>query len=162
MTTAKPIASDRDVGVGLRRLAQVQEMHQGVWNKSAVGCFEVRGKTLGIIGYGRIGRQVGVLAEAMGLRVLFTDIEAQLPMGNNKFVESLDDLLAESDFVTLHVPATADTKNMIRAEQLARMKKGSYLINLASPDDALVDLRGGHHDVLHGSAAYTPALQRLR
>jgi D-3-phosphoglycerate dehydrogenase / 2-oxoglutarate reductase len=110
---------------------QVQEMHQGIWNKSATGCFEVRGKTLGIVGYGRIGRQVGVLAESMGLSVIFTDIEAQLPMGNNKFVESLDELLAQADFVTLHVPATAETKNMIGEAQLARMKKGSYLINLA-------------------------------
>jgi len=110
---------------------QVQEMHQGIWNKSAAGCFEVRGKTLGIIGYGRIGRQVGVLAEAMGLSVIFTDIEAQLPMGNNKYVEHLDELLAQSDFVTLHVPATADTKNMMNEARIAQMKKGSYLINLA-------------------------------
>ncbi len=75
----------------------VRDMHQGAWNKSASGSFEVRGKTLGIIGYGRIGRQVGVLAEAMGLSVLFYDIEAQLPMGNNRAVGDLSELLALSD-----------------------------------------------------------------
>ncbi len=110
---------------------QIREMHEGIWNKSATGSFEVRGKTLGIIGYGRIGRQVGVLAESMGLRVLFNDIEQQLPMGNNRFVPELEDLLKESDFVSLHVPATDETKNMITAERLAQMKKGSYLLNLA-------------------------------
>ncbi len=109
----------------------VRDMHAGEWNKTASGCFEVRGKTLGIIGYGRIGRQVGVLAESMGLRVLFHDIEAQLPMGNNRFVPELGQLLAESDFVSLHVPATEETKNMMTAERIAQMKKGSYLLNLA-------------------------------
>jgi len=110
---------------------QIREMHAGVWSKSATGSFEVRGKTLGIVGYGRIGRQVGVLAESMGLTVLYTDIEQQLPMGNNRFVPELQELLGRSDFVTLHVPETADTKNMIDEARLAQMKKGSYLINLA-------------------------------
>lgn len=119
--------------ISLARLVpnHVRDMHAGVWNKTASGCFEVRGKTLGIVGYGRIGRQVGVLAEAMGLRVLFTDIEQQLPMGNNQYVESLDALLEQSDFVTLHVPATEETKNMMGEARLAKMKKGSYLLNLA-------------------------------
>lgn len=110
---------------------QIREMHAGIWNKSAAGSFEVRGKTLGIIGYGRIGRQVGVLAEAMGLRVLFHDVEQQLPMGNNRFVPVLEDLLRESDFVSLHVPATEETKNMMTAERIAQMKKGASLLNLA-------------------------------
>lgn len=109
----------------------VREMHQGVWNKSASGRFEVRGKTLGIVGYGRIGRQVGVLAEAMGLTVLFHDIEAQLPMGNNRAVPELDDLLAQSDFVTLHVPATDDTKEMMTEARIRKMKRGACLLNLA-------------------------------
>ena len=109
----------------------VRDMHQGVWNKSAAGSFEVRGKTVGIVGYGRIGRQVGVLAEAMGLRVLFNDIEQQLPMGNNTFVPELQDLLAQSDFVSLHVPATDETAGMMTRERIAQMKKGAYLINLA-------------------------------
>ena len=109
----------------------VRDMHQGVWNKSAAGSFEVRGKTLGIVGYGRIGRQVGVLAEAMGLRVLFNDVEQQLSMGNNTFVPELQDLLAQSDFVSLHVPATDETSGMMTRERIAQMKKGAYLINLA-------------------------------
>jgi len=109
----------------------VRDMHDGVWNKTANGCFEVRGKTLGIVGYGRIGRQVGVLAESMGLRVLFHDIEAQLPMGNNRSVAELKELLAESDFVSLHVPSTASTKNIMNAERIAQMKRGASLLNLA-------------------------------
>ena len=109
----------------------VRDMHEGVWNKTANGCFEVRGKTLGIIGYGRIGRQVGVLAEAMGLRVLFYDIEAQLSMGNNRFFPDLSEMLAVSDFVSLHVPETGETKNMMTAERIAQMKPGSCLLNLA-------------------------------
>ena len=119
--------------VGLARHVpdNVREMHEGIWNKSAVGSFEVRGKTLGIVGYGRIGRQVGVLAEAMGLRVLFNDIEQQLPMGNNRFVPDLKELLAESDFVTMHVPATDETHGMMTRERIAQMKKGSCLLNLA-------------------------------
>lgn len=109
----------------------VRDMHQGIWQKSATGSFEVRGKTLGIIGYGRIGRQVGVLAEAMGMRVTYYDIEQQLPMGNNKPILDLDVLLAESDFVTLHVPETDETKNLMSRERIEKMKKGSCLLNLA-------------------------------
>jgi D-3-phosphoglycerate dehydrogenase / 2-oxoglutarate reductase len=106
-------------------------MHKGVWNKTATGSYEVRGKTLGIVGYGHIGRQVGVLAEAMGLNVLFYDIAQRLPMGNNRSVNSLNDLLGAVDFVTLHVPATERTKRMIGSEQLAAMRKGAYLLNLS-------------------------------
>jgi D-3-phosphoglycerate dehydrogenase len=108
-----------------------REIHAGVWKKSAKGSFEVRGKTLGIVGYGHIGRQVGVLAEVFGLRVLFHDIATVLPMGNNQPIASLDELLAASDFVTLHVPATRQTEWMIGREQLARMKPGAYLLNLS-------------------------------
>lgn len=127
----------------------IRELHQGVWKKSARGSYEVRGKTLGIIGYGRIGRQVGVLAEAMGLRVLFFDVAPQLPMGNNRSVGSLDELLAQSDFVTLHVPAAPDTRNMIGAEQIAKMRRGSYLLNLSRGTVVDIDalaaaLREGH------------------
>lgn len=109
----------------------VRQMHTGYWNKSAAGSFEVRGKTIGIVGYGRIGRQVGVLAEALGLRVLFYDVEQQLPMGNNRFVPELSELFQESDFVTLHVPETEETKGMMTRERIFQMRKGSYLINLA-------------------------------
>jgi D-3-phosphoglycerate dehydrogenase / 2-oxoglutarate reductase len=107
------------------------DMHRGVWQKSATGSFEVRGKTLGIIGYGRIGRQVGVLAESLGMKVLYTDIEQQLPMGNNKALGELDELLASSDFVTLHVPETEETKNLMSEARIAKMKKGASLLNLA-------------------------------
>ena len=106
-----------------------KEMHVGQWSKVATGSFEVRGKTLGIIGYGHIGRQVGVIAEALGMRILFFDITAKLPMGNNTSTKTLEDMLAQSDFVTLHVPETPETKNMIGARELAAMRAGSYLLN---------------------------------
>ncbi len=108
-----------------------REMHEGKWRKLATNCHEIRGKTLGIVGYGHIGSQVGVLAEAMGLRVLFYDIATKLPMGNNRPTASLGELLAESDFVTLHVPATRETHEMIGTAELARMKKGAHLLNLS-------------------------------
>ena len=106
-----------------------REIHAGKWRKVAVGCFEVRGKTLGIVGYGHIGRQIGVLAEALGMRVFFYDIQSKLPMGNNQATDSLGALLEQSDFVTLHVPETPQTKEMIGAAELAKMKPGAYLLN---------------------------------
>ena len=106
-----------------------REAHAGKWRKVAVGCWEVRGKTLGIIGYGHIGRQLGVLAEMIGMHVLFHDVMSKLPMGNNVAASSLGEVLERADFVSLHVPETAATKNMIGAPELARMKKGSYLLN---------------------------------
>jgi D-3-phosphoglycerate dehydrogenase len=95
-----------------------REVHAGTWKKVAASCHEVRGRTLGIVGYGHIGSQVGVLAEALGLRVIFFDVAAKLPMGNNRPAASLDDLLALSEFVTLHVPETPQTRNLIGAAQL--------------------------------------------
>ncbi len=106
-------------------------MHSGQWMKSAVGAHEIRGRTLGIVGYGRIGSQVSVLAEAMGLKVIFHDVVDVLPMGNAVAAKSLDDLLERSDVVTLHVPATDETRDMIGSRELAKMKKGSYLLNNA-------------------------------
>ncbi len=108
-----------------------REVHAGVWKKVASGCYEIRGKTLGIVGYGHIGSQVGILAEAMGMNVLFHDRVTKLPLGNARPVPSLGELLASSDFVTLHVPETPQTKNMIGAEELALMRQGSYLLNLS-------------------------------
>ena len=105
------------------------KVHQGNWQKSATGSFEVRGKTLGIIGYGHIGSQVSILAEAFGLKVIYFDVVKKLPLGNSRQVGSLNELLNEADFVTLHVPETPDTKNMMGADQIGAMKKGSYLIN---------------------------------
>lgn len=132
-----------------------REMHRGVWKKSATGCHEVRGKRLGIIGYGHIGRQVGVLAEAFGMSVRFHDILSQLPMGNNAPAAGLDELLQQSDFVTLHVPATPQTANMIGAAEIAKMKPGSYLLNLSRGNVVVIEalaeaLRSGH---LAGAAA---------
>lgn len=108
---------------------RTREMHQGQWRKVATGSNEVRNKTLGIVGYGHIGRQVGVLAEMMGMRVVFHDIAQRLPMGNNRSADSLEELLDVSDFVTLHVPETPLTYRMISEPQLAAMKKGARLIN---------------------------------
>lgn len=104
-------------------------LHQGGWMKSAAHSFEVRGKTLGIIGYGHIGTQIGLMAEHMGMRVVFYDIETQLPLGNARQLSSLDELLAGADVVSLHVPETPSTKNMMDAARIAKMKRGSYLIN---------------------------------
>lgn len=103
--------------------------HTGDWQKSAEGAHEVRGKTLGIVGYGHIGSQVSVLAEAMGLKVVFFDVVKKLPLGNAESKSSLEELLKVSDFVTLHVPETSETKDMMGAREMALMKKGSYLIN---------------------------------
>lgn len=123
--------------------------HENVWLKSATGSNEVRGKVLGIIGYGHIGTQVSVLAESMGLKVIYYDIVPKLPMGNATSVSSLDELLAQSDVVSLHVPSTPLTKNMIGKVELAKMQKGKYLINLSRGnvviiDDLVAALESGH------------------
>ena len=125
------------------------EMRNGIWNKQSKGCWEVRGKTLGIVGYGHIGSQLSVLAESFGMRVLFHDVINIMPLGQARQVESLQALLAQSDFVTLHVPELRDTYNMISAIQLAQMKRGSYLINNARGKvvdlPALIEaLKSGH------------------
>jgi D-3-phosphoglycerate dehydrogenase / 2-oxoglutarate reductase len=105
--------------------------HRGGWMKTAAGSQEVRGKTLGIVGYGHIGTQIGVLAESLGMKVVFYDIETKLALGNAQSVPTLNGLLEIADVVTLHVPETQQTQNLIGAEQLARMKKGAKLINAA-------------------------------
>jgi len=105
--------------------------HHGTWQKSAHQSYEVRGKKLGIVGYGHIGSQVSVLAEAMGMQVYYYDIEPKLPLGNAIAVHSLEELLAMVDVLTLHVPGTPQTKNMIGEKELSLMKKGSYLLNLS-------------------------------
>jgi len=103
--------------------------HRGIWHKLAVGSYEARGKRLGIVGYGHIGTQLGIRAEWLGLKVYFYDIESKLPLGNAQQIPSLTELLNTSDVVTMHVPETANTKDMIGAEELAQMKPGSLLIN---------------------------------
>ncbi len=129
--------------------ARSMSAHEGAWLKTAEGAHEVRGKTLGIVGYGHIGTQLSVLAEALGMRVRYADIVNKLPLGNASAVDSLDDLLSLSDFVSLHVPDTELTRGMIGAAQLARMKPGAYLINASRGSvvdiDALrVALDSGH------------------
>nr|WP_319383042.1 phosphoglycerate dehydrogenase [uncultured Roseibium sp.] len=123
--------------------------HEGRWLKSAAGSHEIRGKTLGIVGYGNIGTQLSNLAEAMGMRVLYFDMVDKLQHGNVTPAESLDALLAQADVVSLHVPDTPETRNMFRTEQIAKMKKGAFLINNARGQvidiDALAEaLRTGH------------------
>jgi D-3-phosphoglycerate dehydrogenase len=112
--------------------------HDGIWMKDAKGSFELRGKTLGIIGYGNIGSQVSVLAEALGMKVIFYDVETKLPLGNAEDAKSLKELLGRADIVTLHVPETSQTKNLISKSVLKYFKKGSILINYARGE--VVDL----------------------
>jgi D-3-phosphoglycerate dehydrogenase len=109
--------------------AKNAKAHRGEWDKSAVGSYEARGKTLGIIGYGHIGTQLSILAEHLGMRVQFYDIEDKLVLGNSIQLKSLKQLLSTSDIVSLHVPETMHTQNMIGENELAQMKQGSILIN---------------------------------
>ena len=103
--------------------------HRGEWLKTARDSYEVRGKTLGIVGYGHIGSQLGVLAEGLGLRVIYYDIDRKLPLGNAEPVETLDDVLTRADLVSLHVPDNEQTHNLIDYDQITRMRRGSHLIN---------------------------------
>src|SRR6478752_849336 len=112
--------------------------HEGVWLKESKGSYELRGKTLGIIGYGNIGSQVSVLAESLGMKVIFYDTETKLPLGNAMDGKTLKDVLGKADVVTLHVPETSLTKNIINKNTLKQFKKGSILINYARGE--VVDL----------------------
>ncbi|GAB2612344.1 phosphoglycerate dehydrogenase [Novilysobacter erysipheiresistens] len=119
------------------------QCHRGGWSKSAAGSHEVRGKTIGIVGYGHIGTQVGLIAEALGMRVVFHDIEAKLSLGNAHAAAGLDDLLAQSDVVTLHVPETPATRDMIGASQIASMRPGAHLINASRGKVVDIDALAG-------------------
>ncbi len=112
--------------------------HEGIWMKDAKGSYELRGKTLGIIGYGNIGAQVSVLAEAFGMKVKFYDVETKLPLGNAMSCKTLDELLSEVDIISLHVPETEQTKNLINKNKLSLCKKNALLINYARGE--VVDL----------------------
>jgi D-3-phosphoglycerate dehydrogenase / 2-oxoglutarate reductase len=105
--------------------------HKGMWMKESSGSYELRGKTLGIIGYGNIGTQVSVLAESLGMRVIFYDIETKMPLGNAEDMRSLKEVLSKADIVTLHVPETAQTKNLLNKTNLKYCKKGSIILNYA-------------------------------
>ncbi len=117
--------------------------HRGVWKKSADNSFEARGKVLGIVGYGHIGSQLSVLAETVGMRVIFFDIETKLPLGNASQVDTMGELLKTADVVSLHVPETPSTKDMMGAAEFSQMKKGAIFLNNARGTvvdiDALVD-----------------------
>ena len=134
----------------LRRITPRSESaHRGGWDKSADGSFEVRGKVLGIVGYGNIGSQLSTIAEAMGMRVIYFDRTNKLRHGNTESVATLRDLLGQSDIVTLHVPDTTATRNMIGASELAAMRPGAYLINnargrIVDLDALAAALRSGH------------------
>lgn len=112
--------------------------HEGIWMKEAKGSYELRGKTLGIVGYGNIGSQVSVLAESLGMKVIYYDVVTKLPLGNAQQVRSLKDLLAQSDVVTLHVPETVQTRNLINKTTIKHFKKGAILLNYARGE--VVDL----------------------
>ena len=110
---------------------QSRDAHLGKWNKIAVGCFEVRGKTLGIIGYGHIGSQVSILAEAFGMKVIFYDIQTKLPLGNAQSADTYEEVLKNSDFISYHVPESPDTVNLLGAKEIAILKKGTYVLTLS-------------------------------
>jgi len=153
-----PFANTRSVAeliignvIGLSRKIGdcTRQMHDGAWFKQAVGCYEIRGKTLGIVGYGHIGAQVSVLAEAMGMQVIYVDVVPKLPMGNARQVATMEDLLGQSDFVTLHVPKLAQTENMIGQREFAQMKKGAFFLNASRGNTVVIPalaeaLKSGH------------------
>jgi D-3-phosphoglycerate dehydrogenase len=126
------------IGLSIILMRKIYEksagVHNGLWLKESKNCYEVRGKTLGIIGYGHIGSQVSVMAESLGMKVIFYDVNSKLSLGNASPARSLDDLLKQSDIVTLHVPGTKDTKNLINAARLKKMKQGAILLNLSRGD----------------------------
>ncbi|MBL0264697.1 MAG: phosphoglycerate dehydrogenase [Leptospiraceae bacterium] len=128
---------------------QSRDAHNGKWNKIATGCFEVRGKTLGIIGYGHIGSQVSILAESFGMKVIFYDIQTKLPLGNAQPADSYEEVLKNADFVSFHVPESPETMNLLGAKEIAAMKKGSYVLNLSRGRVVDIDalaaaLKSGH------------------
>jgi len=121
-----------------RILDKNKAAHNGIWNKEAKGSFELRGKTMGIIGYGNIGTQLSVMAEAMGMRVQFYDIETKLPLGNAQARKSMKEIVSSSDIISLHVPETNQTKNLINKALIKQFKSGSILVNYARGE--VVDL----------------------
>jgi len=117
------------IALALQLGDRLNELHRGTWNKVSSKCWEIRGKTLGIIGYGHIGSQLSVLAEAMGMDVIFYDVVNLMALGNTRQVSSLSEVLKRADFITCHVPELPETINMLGAAEFEQMKKGSYVIN---------------------------------
>jgi D-3-phosphoglycerate dehydrogenase len=134
----------------LRRIPEKNaRVHLGHWDKSAAGAFETRGKTLGIVGYGNIGSQISTLAEGLGMRVVYHDVEAKLPLGNARPAATLNELLEQADVVTLHVPGGKTTEKIMNAETIGRMRRGAILINASRGTVVDIDalhaaLKSGH------------------
>src|SRR5262249_9071706 len=122
--------------------------HQGIWDKSASGAHEIRGRTLGLIGYGAIGSQLSVLAEAMGLRVVYYDVAEKLALGNARRCRTLGELLEISDIVSLHVDGRPENRDLIGPEQIARMRDGAILLNLSRGH--VVDVQALSHALRSG------------
>jgi D-3-phosphoglycerate dehydrogenase len=131
-----------------RAVHKSQLLHRGVWEKSAEGCVEVRNKSVGIVGYGHIGPQVGLVAESFGMKVYYYDILGKLPFGNATAVTSLDELLKVSDFVSLHVPETPETRDMIGRREIGLMRQGAFLLNLSR--GRVVDLQAVRSALMSG------------
>lgn len=128
-----------------------RDMHAGVWDKSATGSHEIRGRTLGIVGYGNIGSQLSVVAESLGMRVLFYDVVDRLALGNARRVDSLDELLAEAETVSLHVDGRASNKNLFGAAEFAKMRPRSLFLNLCR--GPVVDLDALYDNLVSGHIA---------
>ncbi|GAC1387905.1 MAG: phosphoglycerate dehydrogenase [Ginsengibacter sp.] len=127
--------------------------HEGKWMKEAKGSFELRGKTIGIIGYGNIGSQVSVLAEALGMKIIFYDAETKMPLGNAVAKKTLKEVVSQADIITLHVPELSSTKNLINDNTLSQFKKGSILINYARGEVVDLDALAKHLKSEHISGA---------
>jgi len=143
------------IGISVMLIRKISDKnisaHQGIWMKEAKGSYELRGKTMGIIGYGNIGSQVSVLCEALGMKVLFYDTETKLPLGNAVAAKNMKEVLSNSDIVSLHVPETAQTKNLINRNNIKLFKKGSILLNYARGE--VVDLKALSEAIKDGAIA---------
>lgn len=143
------------IGISVMLIRKISDKnisaHKGIWMKEAKGSYELRGKTMGIIGYGNIGSQVSVLCEALGMKVLFYDTETKLPLGNAVAAKNMKEVLSNSDIISLHVPETAQTKNLINRNNIKLFKKGSILLNYARGE--VVDLKALSDAIKEGAIA---------
>lgn len=143
------------IGISVMLIRKISDKniaaHKGIWMKDAKGSYELRGKTMGIIGYGNIGSQVSVLCEALGMKVLFYDTETKLPLGNAVAAKNMKEVLSNSDIISLHVPETAQTKNLINKNNIKLFKKGSILLNYARGE--VVDLKALSEALKEGAIA---------
>lgn len=143
------------IGISVMLIRKISDKnlaaHKGIWMKDAKGSYELRGKTMGIIGYGNIGSQVSVLCEALGMKVLFYDTETKLPLGNAVAAKNMKEVLSNSDIISLHVPETPQTKNLINKTNIKLFKKGSILLNYARGE--VVDLKALSEAIKEGVIA---------